>query len=88
MIPRLFIAIIISSAIILSAVPASAQDTYENAEQKAEEIYKEAASDVIYLQNVLKSLYYQNIQIIQLLKDIRELMDDYLQTVQENEQKE
>ncbi len=84
MIPRFFIAGIILSGMIFSAPLCPAQSTtYSEAEQKAKEIYEEADSDVIYLQNVLKSLYYQNIQIIELLEDIRALMDDYLQTVRE-----
>lgn len=45
-----------------------------SAEQKAREAHELASSDMIYQQEEWKALYYQNIQIINLLKEIRELM--------------
>ena len=44
----------------------------ENAESKAQEAHDLAGSDVIYQQADLKALYYQNIQMIELLKEIRD----------------
>ena len=46
----------------------------ETAQEKAEEYHKIASSDVIYSTQELKALYYQNIQIIDLLKEIRNLL--------------
>ncbi|MBN2482746.1 MAG: hypothetical protein JXD21_00930 [Candidatus Omnitrophica bacterium] len=60
-----------------------AQTDFEDAQRKAEEIYKEADSDVIYLDNVMKSLYYQNIQIIELLKEIQGLMKQFLEKAEQ-----
>ena len=44
-------------------------------EQKARQAHEKAASDIIYQNDEWKALYYQNQQIIQLLKDIRESLD-------------
>ena len=44
----------------------------ETAEQKAQEAHDLAASDMIYQQADFKALYYQNIQMIDLLKEIRD----------------
>jgi len=44
---------------------------YEAAE-KARRAHELASSDMIYQQEEWKALYYQNIQIIQLLKEIRD----------------
>lgn len=52
-----------------------AQDSSGDAARKAEEIHNLASSDVIYVQDELKALYYQNLQIIELLKQIREILD-------------
>ncbi len=46
-------------------------DAAENA-RKAHEL---ASSDVIYQQQDFKALYYQNLQMIQLLKEIRDSLD-------------
>jgi hypothetical protein len=63
-----------------------AQTDFEDAQKKAAEIYKEADSDVIYLDNVMKSLYYQNIQIIELLKEIQGLMKQFLEKAEQTSQ--
>ena len=46
-----------------------------NAEEKAKKIHDLAASDVIYTDQETKALYYQNIQIIDLLTQIRDQLD-------------
>ena len=55
-------------------VPAFADDTQSDAEQKAQAVHKLATSDMIYSQEEVKALYYQNVQIIDLLKEIRDLL--------------
>ncbi len=50
---------------------ASAEMSFEDAESKAAEAHKLAASDVIYQEQDWKALYYQNAQMISLLKDIK-----------------
>jgi len=47
----------------------------EKAREKAEEIHKITSTDTIYTQQELKALYYQNIQIIELLKEIRNILE-------------
>jgi len=47
----------------------------ENAQERAEEIHKIASSDVIYGDEELKALYYQNVQMIELLREIRDLLE-------------
>jgi len=61
------------------------QKQAEMAEAKAEAIHKHASSDVLYVDEELKALYYQNIQIIQVLKEIRDLLSENLQKLQEKE---
>ncbi len=51
----------------------------ETAEQKAQEIHGLASSDVMHTDQELKALYYQNVQIIELLKEIRDLLQQQLQ---------
>ncbi len=63
----------------LGIAQAIAQETIQEAGQKAQEIHKVASSDIIHTEQELKALYYQNIQIIELLKDIRELLKQQLQ---------
>lgn len=48
-----------------------AEMSFEAAEEKATEAHKLAASDVIYQEQDWKALYYQNLQMISLLKDIK-----------------
>ncbi len=55
------------------------EDAIEEAKTKAEEIHKIASSDVIYNDEELKAIYYQNIQIIEILKEIRSLLQENLE---------
>ena len=52
------------------ATPVDAEDT-------ANEIHKVASSDMIYAQEESKALYYQNLKIIELLKEIRDLLKEH-----------
>lgn len=61
-----------------------AYDSEEDAERKAEEFHRRAISDVIFIDEELKALYYQNIQIISVLKEIRELLRQKLEDIKEN----
>ena len=45
-------------------------------EERAGEIHRVASSDTIYEQAELKALYYQNVKIIDLLKEIRDLLKE------------
>lgn len=62
------------------SAPAMALDPAA-AEQKADEIRQLAESDVIYSQEATKALYYQNIQMIDLLKQIRDLLQENLDKI-------
>ena len=59
---------------ILAGGLAVVQSSEEDAEKKAKEIHQRASSDVIFFDDELKALYYQNIQIISILKEIRVLL--------------
>ena len=59
---------------LFSALPVSAEQEFLSAEEKAERSHQLAESDVMYQQEDYKALYYQNVAIIQLLKEIREEM--------------
>ncbi|MFH1798851.1 MAG: hypothetical protein ABH844_05935 [Candidatus Omnitrophota bacterium] len=52
----------------------SAEFSFDEAEQKAKEIHDIVATDIIYSEQEIKALYYQNIQIIKLLEDIKDLL--------------
>ena len=62
----------------LMAAPAFAEGDSDTAEDKAKEIHRLASSDVIYQDQETKAIYYQNVQIIELLKQIRDLLDSRL----------
>lgn len=66
------------SLLILTAfaIPAFADDNAapDDPEQKAQDVHNHAASNIIYAQEEEKAIYYQNIQIIDLLKEIRDLL--------------
>jgi hypothetical protein len=64
--------------VFLSSCISAYSESEKEAAKKAEEIHNRALSDVIYVDEELKALYYQNIQIISLLKDIRALLKEYL----------
>ena len=68
---------------ILCNSPTFALESYEEAEMMADDIHKTVATDIIYTEQELKALYYQNIQIIHLLKEIKELLQKNLQATRE-----
>ena len=53
----------------------------DEAERKAAEIHQKASSDVIYVDSEAIAIYYQNIQIINLLKENNELLKQNLQEI-------
>ena len=59
----------------------------DEAEQKAREVHSLATKDVIFIDEELKALYYQNIQIIGLLKDIKELLDKTMSELEASAQR-
>jgi hypothetical protein len=66
---------ILTALFFAALTPAAfAEDDFMPAEEKARRAHELAASDVIYEQENFKALYYQNQQIIELLKEIREEM--------------
>lgn len=60
-------------SIVYSLMPpvCFAEMSFEEAESKATEAHKLAESDMIYQEQDWKALYYQNEQMISLLKDIK-----------------
>ena len=73
----MFVLIIIMAGcfVCLLAADLVRAQTAEEAEKKAAQIHLVASSDVIYTEAELKALYYQNIQIIEILKEIRSLLE-------------
>jgi hypothetical protein len=70
---RLDCFIAVSLLLAMTVMPAHAQDEeLYSAEEKARRSHDLAVSDVIYEQENFKALYYQNLQIIELLKEIKE----------------
>ncbi len=61
------------------------EERMSEAEKKAKEIHGIVSSDVIYANEELKALYYQNIQIIELLKQIRNLLGQQLEETSRRE---
>ena len=63
--------------LMLFAVPAWADEALEReAAQKAAESHAKGNEDMIYAQQDTKALYYQNQQIIELLKDIKKILKE------------
>ena len=60
--------------LIITAGAAIGEESYMKAEKMATEIHNKVTTDVIYTDQEIKALYYQNIQIIQLLNDIKDLL--------------
>lgn len=58
--------------------PAYAEEEFSSAEDKAREFHRLASSDVIYHDQETKAMYYQNVQMIALLKQIRDILDERL----------
>ena len=56
-----------------------ADDTFNNAANMAKEIHAKVATDVIYTDQEIKALYYQNVQMIQLMGEMIDLMRQQLQ---------
>lgn len=66
------------SFVILGLTSSSAFADEDNAEERANEIHQLANSDMIYSQEETKAIYYQNIKIIDLLKQIRDILEQRL----------
>lgn len=50
------------------------ESSFDDAGKKAKEMHDIAATDIIYSDQELKALYYQNIQIIRILEEIKDLL--------------
>ena len=80
MVKKTIVLILILSAVCAPGYGAIFTSEAEKDPQKqAAEIHKRASSDPIFTEDELKALYYQNLQIIALLKDIRELLQKQLE---------
>lgn len=66
--------LLLVSSIILVLASSLAFAQNEEASEKAKQVHDMAASDVIYSQEEIKALYYQNLEVIDLLKQIRDLL--------------
>ena len=72
------ISLIFSGFILLGLSHSIVFAEEETAAEKAKQTHELASSDVIYSQEETKALYYQNLEIIDLLKQIRTLLDERL----------
>ncbi len=66
----------------------AAQYSFQEAGAKAKEYQDLSQSDIIYAQESSKALYYQNIQIIQLLSEIRDDLSQVKSKMDELQPKE
>ena len=76
--PTLLFFIFIFAGMFFVSTNSFAEDS-DTAEEQARQVHQMATSDVIYTQEETKALYYQNLQIIGLLKEIRDLLDTRLE---------
>ena len=74
---RFVLVLWIAGQLVLGAGMVLAEDNI-NAEERANEVHQLANSDMIYSQEETKAIYYQNIRIIDLLKQIRDILDQRL----------
>ncbi len=70
---------------ILACWQGHSESSYDEAGRKAKEIHDIAATDVIYTDQELKALYYQNVQIIRILEEIKELLRRQVRSVEERQ---
>lgn len=75
---RIFL-ILVFVICIVDFRPIYAEVTFDEAQKMADEIHKKVATDIVYTDQEVKALYYQNIQIIELLKEIRNLLRQQLE---------
>ena len=64
--------------ILMAGAALADEPSSSTAEDKAQELHRLASSDVVYQDQEIKALYYQNVQMIELLKQIRDLIDSRL----------
>lgn len=70
----LFVFMTTSGSVAMAFKREEAAPEASGPEAKADEIHRIAASDMIYAQEEVKALYYQNVRIIELLGEIRDLL--------------
>ena len=80
---KMIMLIIICSLLIANCNLLLAQDVADDAEKEATKFHELALSDVIYSGEEWKALYYQNIQRIELLKEISNLLKQQLEKEEE-----
>ena len=76
---KMIMLIIICSLLIADCNLLPAQNAADDAEKEAAKFHELALSDVIYSDEEWKALYYQNVQIIELLKEISNLLKQQLE---------
>lgn len=82
---RMLIVVLIWVSFMVRGVSFAQEMSEQEAQKQAFEIHQHASSDVIYLDEEERALYYQNIQIIQLLKEIRELLRQQVEKLETQE---
>ena len=75
----LILPLLVHITLFLCGDLAFSQDTFEEAKEMAETIHKKVVTDIIYTEQEIKALYYQNVQIIRLLEDIKNLLRQNLE---------
>lgn len=85
MFKKIIILLLISFWLVGQGYSQYADDSVlENTQKKAAEIHQIASSDTIYTGEEIKALYYQNIEIIELLKQVRNLLQEQIRIEKEN----
>ena len=74
---RRFVPVLVFLSLAFPPVAFSQEDNLDpdDAAEKARRAHELAGSDMIYQQEDFKALYYQNVQMIQLLKEIRDSLN-------------
>ncbi len=67
-----FLSGILSVFLCAASVMTAHAEDFSSAEEKAAQAHELAMTDVVYAQEDFKALYYQNIEIISVLKEIRD----------------
>lgn len=71
---KIFAVVVLALSLTVHSALFAAEGS-EDAEEKARQSHQLASTDMIYSQEELKAIYYENLEIIDLLKQIRDILD-------------
>lgn len=75
--------LILAAINVFACCPGYGEASFDEAGRKAKEMHDIASKDIIYTDQELKALYYQNVQIIRILEEIKNLLRQQISAIRE-----